>query len=50
MDAIYDECSMEPTMDEKVKAILTQEVIDKALEDRWRGIVPSCIICGRRTM
>jgi len=33
-----------------IEDIFTQEVIDKALEDRWRGIVPSCIICGRRTM
>jgi len=45
---------MEIRMNDKdtrmIEDILTQEVIDKALEDRWRGIVPSCIICGRRTM
>ena len=49
-NVILDEAASEISMDEKMKAILTQEVIDKALETHWRGTGHNCQVCGRRTV
>ena len=44
---IVDEASTEPSMDDKVKAILTQEVIGKAIENYWQGTSGWCFCCGK---